>query len=136
MNAIQMFSADNVATWVCLKYTANCCVNFSHESKVLILSLMYCKNQEIFIASEQVLKDQPSPARVSSKDIGVWKSLLNWEVNYFFHYVFKIHSGPLGSGKFASFKKINHSDYIFCLYYLLKHSFMKYSAIKNPSKYK
>nr|XP_060499181.1 DENN domain-containing protein 1B [Panthera onca] len=30
-----------------------------HESKIFIFSLIYYKNQEIFIASEQVLKDQP-----------------------------------------------------------------------------
>lgn len=65
INVIQAFSVKNVAMWVCLKHTANCGVNFPHESKISFFSLMRCKNQEIFIASEQVLKDQPFLAWVS-----------------------------------------------------------------------
>lgn len=59
-----LLSVDSVATWICLKYTANC-VNYPHESKIFIFSLIYYKNQEIFIASEQVLKDQPFLVPVS-----------------------------------------------------------------------
>lgn len=44
----------------------------------IFFSLIYHKNQELFIASEQVLRDQPSLAPVSSKGTNFSQSLSNW----------------------------------------------------------
>lgn len=61
MNATLVLSLCNVATWVCLSTQ----VSFPLKVKCSFFSH---KNQELFIASEQVLKDQPSLMLVSDQD--------------------------------------------------------------------
>lgn len=64
MNVTQILLVDNIATWVFLSTQECFCVSFPFGVKY---SFFFHKNQELFIASEQVLKDDPSLIPVSEQ---------------------------------------------------------------------